>query len=95
MILFKDSTSIQGADPMSSLAYVNNCNIDSSRTNMSGVVTLSIKRNEPDYTPYNTIPTYNVPYDPNLAANPTEQFYSWLMTQPMYAGGVKYPVVES
>ncbi len=59
---------------------------------MSGVVTLSLLSNVPDYTPYNTLPPYNnVPYDPTLCESPASQFYTYLMTLPEFKGGTKYP----
>lgn len=95
MILFTDKMTVAGAEILNSLAYVNNCNIDDSRVTMSGIVTLSLQSNEPEYPVYNTLPTFfNVPYDPNLSANPAEQFYDYLMTLEDFEGGVEYPVIS-
>lgn len=91
MILFTDKMTVAGAEILGSLAYVNNCNIDDTRTSMQGVVTLSLESNLPDYPTYNTLNYFNVPYDPDLSANPAEQFYNHLMTLPEYIGGVPYP----
>lgn len=90
MILFTDKITVAGAEILNSLAYVNNCNIDDTRTSMQGVVTLSLQSNLPDYPTYNTLNYFNVPYNPELPANPAEQFYDYLMTLEDFEGGVKF-----
>lgn len=92
MILFNDTTTVFGATLANALAWIQYCQIDSTRTLLSGMVTLSMQSIEPDYTPYSTINYSNVPFDYEKGTNAIEQFYEWLMLQPMYEGGTKYPV---
>ena len=96
MILFNNSFSIPGVTISDSLAYVYNCDIDSTRTNMSGYVQFipldQTLQEHPNWTPYAQKSYVNVPYDYSLPEMPAEQFYNWLMLQPEYEGGIKYPV---
>jgi len=91
MILFNDTTSVPGATLTNALAWVANCQIGASRTTMTGVVSLSMESEEPNYPNYNLITYQNVPYAISSGTNPVSQFYTWLMTQTMYEGGTQYP----
>lgn len=93
MILFNDTTTIEGATISNALAYVVNCNITSTRTLMEGVVSLSLQVNEPNYAPYAEPKSYyNVPFDSESSDSPAKQFYTYLMTLPEFNGGTQYPV---
>ena len=91
MILYTDKDTIKGSEQFNALAYVNNCNIDSTRHTMTGVVTVSLEVNQPDYTPYNTFNFAGVPYDPTSGTQPAAQFYEYLMTLEQFNGGQIYP----
>lgn len=94
MILFNDTTTIEGTTISNALAYVVNCNITSTRMIMEGVVSLSLQVNEPNYAPYAAPKSYyNVPYDSGSEESPAKQFYTYLMKQPEFQGGTQYPPV--
>lgn len=90
MILFDDKKTIPGTTIVDSLAYVDNCNVDDTRVNMTGNVFLSLLSNVPNYTQY-AIKQYTVPYDSSLDQSPAAQFYTQLMTLDDFHGGVQYP----
>lgn len=87
MILFDDKIFVKGATIPEVLAYVTNCNIDFTRTRMSGNVCFYTEEGYKTATPYCTTMYNDVPYDSKALASPASQFYKFLMSHSDFEGG--------
>lgn len=69
------------------LIYVNNTNINNTRTSMKGDVHYLIKKEDGTFhLPFNIREYIDIPYDYKLGLSPAKQFYEFLKTLPEFAG---------
>ena len=77
-----DYTNEYGVTINNVLIYVNNTNIDNTRTTMKGDIHYLIRKEDGTfYPPFNIREFRDIPYDYQSGLSPTKQFYEFLKTQ--------------